>query len=155
MAIAHSDLRASGTRLVHAVALVAALLLLIGCSSAAQPTASPSPSAPADPFVGTWRVDWADATFVISQDGGDYEALAAGPGIDTVATLAVVKQRGDSILFEVVTGETAGDTYRFTLTRDPTRLRLVAMEEGMTKPAHAVVNRVSDSTASPTPPSIE
>lgn len=147
----HPDVRATGRQLVLALALVAALLLLPGCSSAVQPTASPSPSAPADPFVGTWRVDWADATYVISHDRGHYEALGASPGIDTIAKLAVVKQQGDSILFKVVTGETAGDTYRFTLTQDPARLKLVAMEEGMTKPAHAVVKKVSDSTASPTP----
>jgi hypothetical protein len=112
-------------------------------------------SAPADPFVGTWRLDWADATYVISHDGGQYVALGASPGIDTVAKLTVVKQQDDSILFKGVTGETTGDTYRFTLTQDPTRLKVVFMEEGMTKPAHAVVNKVSDSTASPTPSSIQ
>ena len=155
VALVHPDVRATGRRPVLALALVAALLLLTGCSSTVQPTASPSPSAPANPFAGTWRVDWADAAFVISHDGGHYEALAAGPGVDTVAKLAVVEQQGDSILFEVVTGETAGDAYRFTLTQDPARLKLVAMEEGMTKPAHAVANKVPDSTASPTPSSIQ
>ena len=155
VAVVHLDVRVTGRRLVLALALFAALLLMPGCASTAQPTASPSPSASADPFVGTWRLDWADATFVISHDGGHYEALAASPGVDTVAKLAVVKQQGDSILFKVVTGETAGDSYRFTLTQDPARLKLVAMEEGMTKPGHGVVKKVSDSTASPTPPSIE
>jgi hypothetical protein len=95
-------------------------------------------------------LDWADATFVITNNDGQYRALAVSPGLDGVAELAVVKQQGNSIRFRVVTGETAGDTYRFTATRDPSQLKLVAMEEGMTKPAHAVVKKVSDSTASPT-----
>ena len=111
-----------------------------------ESTTSTAPSTPADPFVGTWRLDWADATFVIGHDGGQYEALIASPGIDTVAKLAVVKQQDDSILFRVVSGETAGNTYRFTLTENPARLKLVAMEEGMTKPARDVVIKVSDKT---------
>ena len=155
VAVVHPDVRALGRRLAIGPTLVAALLSLTGCSSTVQPAASPSPSPATDQFVGTWRLDWGEGTFVIINDDGQYRALAASPGLDGIAEIAVVRQGANSILLRVVTGETAGDTYRFTLTQDPARLKLVAMEEGMTQPAHAVVNKVSDSTASPTPFSIQ
>ena len=151
VATEHPDARARGRLLLLTLGLVAALLVLTGCSSTVQPTASPSPSPSADPFAGTWRLDWADATFVIINDDGQYRALAASPGLYGVNELAVVRQQADSIRFRVESGDTIGDTYRFTLTQDPARLKLVAMEEGMTKPAHGIVKKVSDSTASPTP----
>ena len=66
--------------LLALVVAVAAAMLLMACSGAVQQTASPSPIASADPFVGTWRVDSADATFVMSSSEG-YRILAVSPGL--------------------------------------------------------------------------
>lgn len=151
----HPVAHAPSGRLPLALALVAAIVLLSGCSGAGQPTVSPSPSPSTDRFAGTWRLDRADATFVIINDGGQYRALAASPGLDGVVDLALVRQQADSLRFRVETGETIGDTYRFILTQDAARLKVVAVEEGMTEPAHVVVDKVSESTASPTPFSLQ
>jgi hypothetical protein len=151
----HPEARAPSGRRPLALALVTAIVLLAGCSGAGQPTESPSPDPSTDRFAGTWRLDSADATFVIINEGGQYRALAASPGLDGVVDLALVRQQSDSLRFRVETGETIGDTYRFILTQDATELKVVAVEEGMTEPARVVVDRVSDSTASPTPFSLQ
>jgi len=117
--------------------ILAAVLLLMGCGASADDT---------DPFAGTWRL-YDDSTIVISVGAGHYRVLAAGPGMEGVVELGAFQRQGDSL-----TGANeAGETYRFTLTKDPGELATAALEKGMTKPAHVTVTKVSDGTASPTP----
>jgi hypothetical protein len=147
-----TDSATSRRRRVRSLALIlaAAALMLVGCSSTAQPSASPSPSPSADPFAGTWRVDSAEATFVISLERGLYKALAVSPGLSGVTDLGACTRQGSSLSCRVERGETAGDTYRFTLTSDPATLEVAELEKGGSEPARAVAVRLSTSTASPT-----
>jgi hypothetical protein len=138
-----------------ALILAAAALMLVGCSSAAEPSASPSPSPSADSFTGTWRVDSAEATFVISLDRGLYKVLAVSPGLSGVTDLGACKLQGSSLSCLVERGETAGDTYRFTLTGDPATLEVAELEKGGSEPVRALAVRLSTGTASPTPLSLQ
>ena len=138
-----------------ALALVAAgILLSAGCSSVVQPSASPSPSPPANPFVGTWRLDWAEATFVISNDHGQYRVLAVSPGVSGVTDLGACTRQGTSLVCRANAGEIAGDVHRFTLTSQPTRLKVVELQKGE-KPAGGIALKVSASTDSPTPSPVQ
>jgi hypothetical protein len=138
-------------RLLALVLAAAAVMLLAGCSSAAQPAPSPSPSPSTAPFVGTWRLDWADATFAISNDHGQYRVLAVSPGLSGVTDLGACQRQGTSLVCESKSGEIAGDVHRFTLTSKPTTLKVVELKQGESEPARGVAVKVSASTASPTP----
>jgi hypothetical protein len=139
-------------RLLTLAMVCAAVTLLAGCTSAGQPTASPSARPSSDPFVGTWRVDWADVTFVISAAGGQYTVLAVGPGVTGVADLGARGRQGATLVCRAKTGEIAGDAYRFILTDKPTTLTFVELQKGESKPTRSVAVKVSVSTARPTPP---
>ena len=138
-------------RLLALAVVVAAVTLLAGCGGVAQPTASLSPSPSTDPFTGTWRIGWADATFVISADSGQYTVLAVSPGLSGVTDLGARGRQGATLVCRVKTGEIAGDAYRFTLTDKPTALKVVELKKGESEPTRALAIKVSASTASPTP----